>query len=371
MQNPSEESSIKFPDPTLNAYQPVPQKPETNSDPAQVISKKKTPNGLVWALVLLVVLIFGGAVGVYLSRQQADIRQQAHVEESRGVDCGVEVSEGFNEDGIYWYKIVPKAGQTPLVHANAYVCSGQQNDDGTVHCDGTSEYQGVNRLVETPRRPVDARRGALQEAVEGTFIVPCGGEVQIDFWLAQLIDSEECTAEGGSLLENCFSYDVCSQYLHIFAPVCSITPTPTIPMTTPTPPQTPTPTLPVSTPTTTPSISPTPTPTGGPTSTPVPPTATPTLIEQLTLNCDDVCSSNADCANTNHICFTASDGANRCRLESNPTDQNCQPAQVAQQPQTQPQLPSELPATGPAEWMTWLQAGLAAVGVGAALLLLL
>lgn len=110
-----------------------------------------------------------------------------------------------------------------------------------------------------------------------------------------------------------------------------------------------------------------------PTNTPVPST-TPRATVTPTTGCNDLCTSNADCSNSSHICFTASDGENRCRLESNPTDVNCQNTAVASTntpAPSQPALPETLPETGPEDWGNWLKAGLAILGVGAALLLML
>ncbi len=124
------------------------------------------------------------------------------------------------------------------------------------------------------------------------------------------------------------------------------------------------------TPTTNPSSTPTPTPTTVPGA-----TATPTTRVTPVIGCNAICVTNADCSNPAHICFVVSETENRCRLESNPMDMNCQnpvaavtePAEVAQQPA----LPETLPETGPEDWGNWLKAGLAILGIGAALLLML
>ena len=107
------------------------------------------------------------------------------------------------------------------------------------------------------------------------------------------------------------------------------------------------------------------------------------------LGCNDVCSSNADCANPDYICYQTPDGSNHCRLDNYPNSDNCTqpkqsvitptPAQTTQAiaqantvtAQGQPTLPASLPVTGPADWANWLKAGLATMGIGAALLLLL
>jgi len=89
------------------------------------------------------------------------------------------------------------------------------------------------------------------------------------------------------------------------------------------------------------------------------------------LGCNQVCATNADCTNSDHICFTDSSGVNRCRLESNPTNSSCQAAVTQTVTQAPVELPQELPQSGPAEWLTWMKAGLAILGIGAALLLML
>jgi uncharacterized repeat protein (TIGR01451 family) len=100
--------------------------------------------------------------------------------------------------------------------------------------------------------------------------------------------------------------------------------------------------------------------------------------------CNQVCQANADCADPDHICYTTSDGSNRCRRADNVTSASCaaptgsttttQPEQgapgVAQQP-GQPVMPEELPQSGSDDWGTWLKAGLITLGIGAILLLLL
>lgn len=80
--------------------------------------------------------------------------------------------------------------------------------------------------------------------------------------------------------------------------------------------------------------------------------------------CNELCVQNADCSNTAHICVTTADGSNRCRLDKYVDSTTCTvPAQ--------PTLPPQLPETGPADWMNWLKAGLATLGIGTALFLLL
>ncbi|MBP9781639.1 hypothetical protein KBC89_03200 [Candidatus Woesebacteria bacterium] len=141
------------------------------------------------------------------------------------------------------------------------------------------------------------------------------------------------------------------------------------PTATPTITATPNPSATV-TPTARPSSTPTPTPTSVPGA-----TATPTTRVTPVVGCNAICVTNADCSNPAHICFVVSETENRCRLESNPMDMNCQnpvaavtePAEVAQQPA----LPETLPETGPEDWGNWLKAGLAILGIGAALLLML
>lgn len=129
-------------------------------------------------------------------------------------------------------------------------------------------------------------------------------------------------------------------------------------------------------PTPTPTATPTPPPTG-----PGTPTPSPTPI----IGCNDICVSNSDCANSNHICMTTADGSNRCRLPDYPNSTTCTatiasttpPDVIVQQPvyetstPQQPVLPTELPQTGATDWVNWLKAGLVTLGIGTALFLLL
>lgn len=98
----------------------------------------------------------------------------------------------------------------------------------------------------------------------------------------------------------------------------------------------------------------------------VEPAATPTPTPAI--GCNDSCVTNADCSNSNHICVTTADGSNKCRLESYTTSESCTLPTTST---AQPTLPPQLPATGPADWMNWLKAGLVTLGLGAALFFLL
>jgi fimbrial isopeptide formation D2 family protein len=104
-----------------------------------------------------------------------------------------------------------------------------------------------------------------------------------------------------------------------------------------------------------------------------PSTATPTPTPAI--GCNDRCTSNADCSNPSHICYTTGDGSQLCRLDTNPASNTCSnpatPGTPTTPVATQPNLPEELPQTGPEDWVNWLKAGLITLGVGAALLLLL
>lgn len=96
----------------------------------------------------------------------------------------------------------------------------------------------------------------------------------------------------------------------------------------------------------------------------------PTDQKQAQVSCNDACAANTDCTNAAHICYNG-----QCRLETNPESATCTrpaaPATPTVPGETQPELPAELPKTGPEDWGNWLKAGLAALGVGAVLLLLL
>lgn len=118
----------------------------------------------------------------------------------------------------------------------------------------------------------------------------------------------------------------------------------------------------------TPTPTPTPTPTGSATPTPTP-------VVTPTPGCNELCTSNADCSNSSHICATTSDGSNRCRLAEFVESNTCTVPQITTTtqgtPTPQPELPAELPETGPAEWLQWIKVGLVTLGVGTALFLLL
>lgn len=94
-------------------------------------------------------------------------------------------------------------------------------------------------------------------------------------------------------------------------------------------------------------------------------TVTPTPTPVAGAACNQSCVNNADCANASYICYTGADRQGVCRLDSNPTDANCQPAQG------QPTLPATLPDTGIDSIASWLRAGLAVMGLGAVLLYIL
>lgn len=93
-------------------------------------------------------------------------------------------------------------------------------------------------------------------------------------------------------------------------------------------------------------------------------TPTPTPTPTPAPGCNDKCTTNADCSNSEHICYTTAAG-NVCRLAENVESNTCT------MPGSQPDLPTALPETGPADWMIWLKTGLVTLGLGAILLLLL
>ncbi len=158
-------------------------------------------------------------------------------------------------------------------------------------------------------------------------------------------------------------------------PIPTNTPTPTHkPTATPTPTRRPTNTpIPTATPTATPSPTPTVTPTlapGEPSSTPTPiPTATPTATPSPTPTVTPTLAPGEPSSTPTPI-PTATPvqvaSANQ-QTTSLPTATTA----PRQSTQTQPTLPASLPVTGPADWANWLKAGLATMGIGAALLFLL
>lgn len=84
------------------------------------------------------------------------------------------------------------------------------------------------------------------------------------------------------------------------------------------------------------------------------------------VGCNNPCTTNADCANSNHVCFN-----NYCRLETNPNSTTCaEPTAAVNEiiektivKGEQPVLPNELPETG------ILDSGIALFGAGAAAIL--
>ena len=148
------------------------------------------------------------------------------------------------------------------------------------------------------------------------------------------------------------------------------TPTPTA-TTTPRPTATATPTATL-TPTITPTLAPgqpsnTPTPTESPTTTPTAtptPTITPTLAPGQPSNTPTPITLAEQSTSTP---ATTQTGVTHPSARS--TSSTTQTSSLTQT--QQPTLPASLPVTGPADWANWLKAGLATLGVGAALLFLL
>jgi hypothetical protein len=122
---------------------------------------------------------------------------------------------------------------------------------------------------------------------------------------------------------------------------------------------------------TAPTNTPTATPTEEPTNTPKPDsTSTPTNTPQPTgiqtvdtsVDCNDACTTNADCDNISHICYNG-----RCRLDINPEDEYCRTPQG----ETIVERIITPPVTGPADWLNFLKVGIGAIGAGLLLLLLI
>lgn len=92
-----------------------------------------------------------------------------------------------------------------------------------------------------------------------------------------------------------------------------------------------------------------------------------------TVGCNDICVTNSDCQDTDHICVTTADGSNRCRLTAYTSSESCviESSGGTTTATTQPSLPAELPESGPEDWLNWLKAGLVTMGIGTALFLLL
>jgi len=98
------------------------------------------------------------------------------------------------------------------------------------------------------------------------------------------------------------------------------------------------------------------------------PTIAPTVAPTVAVGCNEKCSTNSDCADTNAICYNQV-----CRLSTNPTSTTCQEA-VKTQPTgdyyQQPELPETLPESGSEDILNWLKVGLGTLGLGLVFLLL-
>lgn len=108
--------------------------------------------------------------------------------------------------------------------------------------------------------------------------------------------------------------------------------------------------------------------------------------EETTYACGEKgCTDNFDC-DAGYICVSADDGNNYCgepdykaACADDPSETSCCTAPSSTPTPTltitptagQPDLPEELPQSGPEDWLRYLQAGLATLGAGALLLLLL
>ncbi len=118
-------------------------------------------------------------------------------------------------------------------------------------------------------------------------------------------------------------------------------------------------TAPTSTPTATPTEEPTNTPPPDSTSTPEP-----TSIQTVdtSVDCNDACTTNADCDNISHICYNG-----RCRLDVNPEDEYCRTPQG----ETTVERIITPPVSGPQDWLNFLKIGIGAIGAGLLILLLI
>lgn len=90
--------------------------------------------------------------------------------------------------------------------------------------------------------------------------------------------------------------------------------------------------------------------------------------------CNEVCATNGDCSNPNHICVTTADGTNRCRLDNYPNSTTCSvpPIQTVVTQTKGGSLPQELPvAGGLGDTLKTVVAGVGAVVIGALAILLL
>ena len=312
------------------------------------LKKKKVKWKNVIGGIILLMLVIGGGAGYWLTQQSQDIRQQA----SEGVyyDCLNDAGDSVNCDtigksrcdcGDYW----------TIVDGDS--CSGAcpgggggDDDGGGGGGGGDDDGGGGDTCNEQCPGPDGILYNCTPPEADGTSedsicnaagrVESCGG-------------SEYCCPEAGGA----WTTDMTA---------CTVDPSPS-PSPTPEVSPSPSPTPEVSpSPSPTPEVSPSPSPTPEVSPSPSP---TPTTEPTVTYSCNSNCSSNAQCqsANSSYICYLS-----KCRLDSNPTSDQCTQSSSTT---TQPELPAELPESGSEDILNWFKAGLGVLGIGTVLLLLL
>ena len=344
-------------------------------------NKKKTK--MLFSVFALLVLLIGGAIGLYMTKISQDLRQQADVGDY-GPGDDVCTASGGKWVGNLCYM------------------------GGTATCDGPGSGGGD---------PCAANGGICSGT--NTIRCKCGNS-----WVAGKAGSkcDDLCKEAGL---DC--NDSCTPTRPPGNPTTPPTRPPATPTPTPSGPPSPTPTTPPGTPTPTPTLPPGVTPTITPTPT-LPPGVTPTITPTPTSTPTPVpsecgftpCETNTDC-NGSLTCVIANDGEGYCSEPdyenacfNNPGTEACcneptpTPTDVPGEEggsssysysesnssatvninnenkttvaggtttnryaPTEPTLPPELPKTGPEDWIKYLQIGLGTLGIGALLLLFL
>lgn len=331
-------------------------------------NKKKTK--LILGFLSLLLLILGGAIGLYMTKISQDLRQQADVGDYSGTGDVCTASGGQWVGNLCWM-------------------------GGSATCAGPGQGGGD---------PCAANGGICS----GTNVIRCQCG---NAWVAGKAGSS-CSDLCGEANLNCD--DDCTPT----NPPRNPTNPPPNPTNTPTP-------RPTRTPTPTPSAPPSPTPTLPPN---VTPTVTPTIVPTIIPGCGfGPCTDNSGC-DEDLICVTADNGNSYCSLPeyeaacilepgveacctaptttptTPPNEPTTEPTATPTQTsnssssssssssstalvnitnntttstatnryvQTTPTLPPELPKSGPEDWLQYLQIGLGALGVGVLLLLFL
>lgn len=305
----------------------------SSNNPPQ--KKKFNP---VLGIALVIVLLVGLTAAYFLGQQDQDIRQQAATckEECPGSDgvlrnCTPPESDGSSEDSICGW-----AGRIESCGGQQYCCP-QAGGAWTTNMTACQPSPSPSPTPTPTPSPSPSPSPSCTEQCPGPDgILRNCTPPEADGTSEDSI----CNAIGRT--ESCGGTDYCcdgDEWTTDMA-VCTASPSPS----------------------TSPSPSPSPTPAASPTPSPSP---SPTPTTETTYSCNSSCTSNTQCQtyNSTYICYQS-----KCRLDSNPTSTSCtEPTSSS----TQPELPAALPESGSEDVLNWIKAGLGAIGIGAALMLLL